>query len=268
MNLNLNFSNQNEYDLNESLVDEMINMYGVQIKLLLTEKINQDDNVFGDFTHMKTNADSIFSMYVLPEETEDFSTDGYSFSPFGASNFDNIVLFISKATLSIDTFLVDDVVDFRLLMSQLIIFPNNKIMEITDVDPCVAGVNNLFTHGNEKSVYKLTCKPYATKIITELVPEHLTAPEVEDYDFSTAFGESETDDTDDSTIETTDSYETLDNFFDELDDTKTDQDNEVKSLSDYADVDYVTEELDEDVDTVEQTILVDDTVESVWGEFD
>lgn len=417
MNLNLNFSNQNEYNINESLVDEMINLYGVKIKLLITEKINQDENVFGDFSHMKSDEDSIFPMMVLPEESEDFSTDGYSFSPFGIGSFDNVVLFISKATLSIDTFLVDEVVDFRLLQSQLIIFPNNKIMEITDVDPCVPGVNNLFTNGNEKSVYKLTCVPYAPKIITELDPEHLVAPEVDDYDFSTDFGdiedsteyettyetvldgielvtngefddelgaewvfneditgeivdgalltssvsanslscyqlissdleigetyqisanilsysykprvyvssnaddindlcdlnvggESSTDfvatttecyirpiansanvtqttdsislqkyitiettveveDTD--VIETTDSYETLDNFFDTLEGIKTDQDTEVKSLSDYADVEFTTEEDEEEEDTQEQTILVDETVENIWGDFE
>lgn len=191
MNLNLNFGNQNDYNINESLIDELINMYGVSIKLLVTEKINQDDAVFGDFTHMKTDEDAIYSMFALPEESEDFSTDGYSFSPFGMESFDNVILFISKASLSIDDFLTDGIVEFKKLQSQLIIFPNNKIMEITDVDPCVPGVNNLFTHGNEKSVYKVTCKPYAPKIINEIDPTHITAPEVEDYDFTTEFGDPE-----------------------------------------------------------------------------
>ena len=233
MNFNLNFGNQNDYDINESLIDEMISLYGVEIKLLLTEKINKDNIVFGDFSHMKTNTDDVFSMFVLPEETEDFSTDGYSFSPFGMGSFDNTVLFISKQSLKIPTFLmIDNVIDFRKLMSQLIIFPNNKLMEITDVDPCVPGVNNLFTNGNEKSVYKLTCKPYTSKLVQEFDQTTIEKPNVGEYNL--------TNDEDEDDIESTDNYETLDNYFDELNDNKDDQDDEVSELSEFSDIDYIT----------------------------
>lgn len=267
MNLNLNFSNQNEYNINDSLVAEMINMYGVEIKLLLTEKINTDVNVFGDFSHFKTNNEDIFSLYALPEESEDFSTDGYSFSPFGMMGFDNVVLFVSRESLiSIDAFLLDGKVDFRKLQSQLIVFPNNKIMEISDADPCVPGINNLFTYENAKSVYKLTCKPYAAKIINEVDKSHITAPVVNDYDFSTEFGDSEDDNDDDINIEDND-YETLDNFFDQLDDTKTEQDAHVAELQEYAEVDKVVPDSGSDKDIVQQAELINNDEKDVWGSF-
>ena len=67
--MNLNFSNQPEYDLNKSLIKEVIDTYGIKIKFLKTEKINID-NVLGDFSHMKTDKDKIFEMFALPENSE------------------------------------------------------------------------------------------------------------------------------------------------------------------------------------------------------
>lgn len=255
MPINLNFSPMPEYDLNESLVDEMINMYGVNIKLLITEKINVDDNVFGDFTHMKSNTEDTFEMFALPEEAEDFSTDGYSFSPFGNAGFDNVVLFLSKNSLKIDGFVVDNNVDYRKVVSNLIIFPNNKIMEITDVDPCVPGVNNLFTQNNAKSVYKLTCKPYQASLVHEVSSDDITAPTTEVYpdfdDFATV-------------MESDDKYETLDNYFDELTDVKSEQDSEVSELSNFAEVISVSKS-DTGIDVTTPAILVDKSTDDVWG---
>jgi len=270
MNLNLNFSGQAEYNINDSLVAEMINLYGVEIKILLTEKINSDNNVFGDFSHFKTNNTDVFNLYAMPEQSEDFSTDGYSFSPFGMMGLDNVVLFVSRESLmKFDAFLLDGKVDFRKLQSQLIVFPNNKIMEISDADAVVQGVNNLFTYENAKSVYKLTCKPYAAKIVNEVSALDITAPEVPDYDFSTEFGDPEIDENEDDNTEIDDvSYDTLDNFFDQLNDEKENQDNEVNKLQDYAEVDRVIPDTKSDKDQVESAILVDDDEKSVWGSFD
>lgn len=269
MNFNLNTSNIPDYDMNDFMIDEVIRMYGVNIKLLLTEKMNQDKNVFGDFSHMKTNSEDIFETWVMPEETEDFTTDGYSFSPFGMSGFDNVVLFISKMSLmpdrmGSDVFMEDEKVDFRKLMSQLIIFPNNKIMEISDVDPCVPSVNNLFTYDNAKSVYKLTCKPFVSNLVQELNNEDIAAPEVDEYDFSTEFGDPEGDDDDDSGLENS-SFDELDKLFDQFEDESQDVDNEVRLLTDYS-PDHVTERPEEESDTVSKS-PIKGTASSIWGEF-
>lgn len=272
MAFNLNTTQHPEYNLNDSLIDEVIQMYGIQIKLLITEKINFDDAVFGDFTHMKTNSDSIFEMYALPENSEDFSTDGYSFSPFGITDFDNIELFVSRQSLSIDEFLVEATeksmgtgvdgkfVDFRKLQSQLIILPNNKIMEITDVDPCVPGVNNLFTHNDAKSVYKLTCKPYNVKLINELNPNDITAPEF--TDFSLEFGEDIVDDTNND-MDSTDSYDSLTKYFDELTNEKNIQDNEANVKEDK---DFIIQNDETDDEIVKSTIVNKDE-KDIFGNY-
>lgn len=285
MNFNINFSKNSEYNLQESLIHQMINLYGVEIKLLLTEKVNRDDNIFGDFSHMKTNKKDTFLMYALPEESEDFSTDGYSFSPFGMNSFDNIVLFVSKKSLMLEPFITTinniETIDFRKIMSQLIIFPNNKIMEITDVDPCVPGINNLFTYENAKSVYKVTCVPYTSKLIQEVKSSDIVAPKVEIYDFSATPEIPRTDDEDvidftnefdefDTTeteelSELEDNYNTLDEYFEKLENIKVVQDDEVSKLSDYANVIFNVPNSDKNKDDTYKTILVDKSEVDVWG---
>ena len=51
--MNFNFSQKPDYQLNTSLTEEMINLYGVLTKFLVIEQINKDDAVFGDYSHMK-----------------------------------------------------------------------------------------------------------------------------------------------------------------------------------------------------------------------
>lgn len=182
--MNFNFTQNAEYTLNTSLVTEMINLYGVLTKFLIVERINLDDNVFGDFSHLKTNNEDIFEMYMIPENTEDWDNGGYNMLGMGLTNFENITLFVAKSNF-------DNVIELPQITGNLIIFPNNKIMEITDTDPVVPGVNNLFTFNDAKSVYKLTCKPYATKLTDEL-------------------------DTTDISVTDEVPYESLDHYFDEL----------------------------------------------------
>ena len=45
--MNLNFYNNPEYELNRSLITEMISMYGIQVKFVKVKKINED-NLFKD----------------------------------------------------------------------------------------------------------------------------------------------------------------------------------------------------------------------------
>lgn len=160
-NFNFNYSRRVEYNLHESLIKEYITHYGILVKFIKTEKINRDDVVFGDFSHMKSNLKDVFDMYMLPENTDGFDTS-YMFNDLGLFNFDNINLFVMKSD-------VDKTgLDLSTVVSNLVILPNNKIMEITSVDWQVPGLNNLYTQDDIKSVYKLSLVPYDNKLTDEI----------------------------------------------------------------------------------------------------
>lgn len=228
--MNFNFTQTPDYQLNNSLVEEMINMYGVPTKFLLVEKINIDDNVFGDYSHLKTDNTQIFEMFMLPETSEDWESEGYGFSSFGLTNLENVILFVAKSNF-------DSIAELKEITGNLLVFPNNKIMEITDTDATVPGINNLFTYNDAKSVYKLTCKPYHFKLIEEL----------DNVDISV-------DDT---------PYETLDNYFQELIDQTDNQDIEAEVTAQVQAV-----EKDEVADELVQKPIVDKTEEDIFGKFE
>lgn len=228
--MNFNFTQNAEYTLNTSLVTEMINLYGVLTKFLIVERINLDDNVFGDFSHLKTNNEEIFEMYMLPENTEDWDNGGYNMLGMGLTNFENITLFVAKSNF-------DSIIELPQITGNLIIFPNNKIMEITDTDSVVPGVNNLFTFNDAKSVYKLTCKPYATKLTDELNTIDISV----------------TDDV---------PYESLDHYFDELITVSDAQDTEAEVTEQVPTVVKV-----DDIDTIVNKPIINNDETDVFGNF-
>ena len=231
--MNFNFTNQNEYQLNTSMTEEMINLYGVLTKLLITEKINRDDVVFGDYSHLKSDSSKIYDIYMLPETSEDWDTSSTAFTNFGLVNFDNVSLFIAKSSLDP----LPDTIDEPLnLIGNLIVFPNNKVMEITDSEWSVPGVNNLFTYNDAKSVIKVTCKPHDFKLINEL-------------------------DTVDISAEEDVPYETLDHYFNELIDEAVKQDETAEVVPT---VDTV---IDLDIDQKVKKPIIDKTEDDVWGQF-
>ncbi len=229
--MNFNINDNPEYDLNAGLIDEVINLYGVPVKFLITTKLNNDDNVFGDYSSIKTDNSKIFEIYALPENSDSWDSGGYNFSEFGMLNMDNVSVFVSKNT-------VENIMelDFKSLYNNLLVMPNNKILEVTDVQFEVPGVNNLFTFKNTKSVYKLTLKPYSVKLTDEI-------------------------DTKDISIDDED-YNTLNNYFDELLDRKISLDNEMEIKPS---VDTI--EKKPDIDIVVKKPRVDTTIDSIFGEF-
>lgn len=227
---NFNFTENPAYDLNTSLISEVINLYGVSTKFLIIERINKDDAVFGDFTHLKTDSNNVFEMFMLPEISEDWDTSEAAFNSFGLTNFENISLFVARAS-------IDDM-EITHVVGNLVVLPNNKVMEISNASWEVPGINNLFTYSDARSVLKLSCKPYDNKLISEL----------DDIDISV----------DDSTA-----YETLDSYFSELVTVKDTQDNETEVL---ASVQTVTKT--GNIDTVVSKSIVDKTESSPFGEFD
>ena len=231
--MGFNFNSAPEYSLNTSLTTEMISLYGVETKFLVVERINRDDVVFGDYSHLKTDNTQIFDMTMLPENSEDWDESGYRLTEFGLTNFENISLFVAKASF-------DGVLELKEIVGNLIIFPNNKIMEITDVDATTPGINNLFTYNDTKSVYKLICKPYQAKIIHELDPEHISVAE-------------------DPVAEP---YETLDNYFDELINQAVAQDDEAEVIPQVNTVDK-----SQSADQIVVKPIVDNDEDDVWGQF-
>ena len=230
---NYNMDSSPEYDLNASLIDECISLYGVPTKFLVTTKLNSDDTVFGDYSSIKTDDTKIFDVFMLPENTESWDSGGYNFSDFGLLNNDNCSCFVSKLSV------VTIGLEFKSLYGNLVVMPNNKIMEVTDVQFEVPGVNNLFTFKNAKSVYKLTLKPYAVKLTDEI-------------------------DTGDISVDPDEDYSTLDNYFNELLDVKISQDTEMEIKPA---VDTINKEDGVEIDIVQGKPRVSRVEDSVFGEF-
>lgn len=232
--MNFNFNSAPEHDLNTSLVTEIINLYGILTKFLITEKINTDSTVFGDYSHMKSDSDKIFDIYMLPEISEDWDQGDYSYNQGYFNNFDVINLFAARTNFES---IIGNESDIGKIIGNLVILPNNKIMEVTNVDITVPGINNLFTYNDAKTVYTLSCKPYDSKLIQEL-------------------------DTVDISVDPDDEpYETIDSYFSELIDQATAQDNEAEVTPS-----VTTIEKTGGIDNVVVKPIVDLEEDDVWGQ--
>lgn len=157
--MNLNFYNNPEYELNRSLITEMISMYGIQVKFVKVKKINED-NLFKDYQHLVADKNDIIEMYALPENSDSFDSSGYQFNSFGFTDLNNLSVFISVESFGD--------IQFKEIVGNLIVLPSNKILEITDVTFQVPGINNDYVNNNSRTVYKLTLTPYEFKLTDNL----------------------------------------------------------------------------------------------------
>jgi len=184
---------------------ELINLYGIKCKLLLTEKINYDKSCFGDYQSIKTNKEDTFLIPMLPENSDTYDDIGINFSEFGMLNVESINMFVSRKVIDKvfeekfdeegvedEEYVVDSFSPIKRLQSNLVILPSNRVMEITNVEFMVPGINNLFTEQDTKNVYKLTMKTYDVKLTDDL-------ESINDED-----------------TETIGSYKELDSYFNEL----------------------------------------------------
>jgi hypothetical protein len=166
MNLNLyDDSYDGEYELFRSTSEELIDTFGVPVKYLITKKINQD-SVFGEHSHIKIDNEAVFQMFAMPSATDMWEGDSNIFSRFGLENLDVISIFIARTNFEkIHPELVNRegsaTVD-NLPNGNLVVFNNNKIMEVTNFELASSehGNNNVFTSNRDKNVYKLTLKSY------------------------------------------------------------------------------------------------------------
>ncbi|MCK5537178.1 MAG: hypothetical protein KAI79_10140 [Bacteroidales bacterium] len=189
---NLNYSKQPDYNLQHTMLDEMINIYGVPTILLKTERINKDDLVFGDWSHIKVDGESRFNMMALPEISETWGDMSTNFSDWGMLNLETISLFVSKKTIESIYTDINTTTGFGAIIGNLVVLNSDRIVEITDVSFEVEGTSNLFTTSAQKNVYRLTCKTYSVKSTDEL-PQDIIKSEEADVD-----------------------YDALDQYFDEL----------------------------------------------------
>ena len=219
--MNFNYTKTNTYNMYSNQTAELINLYGIKVKLLLTEKINYDKSCFGDYQSIKINNENTFSLPMLPETSAEYDNIGVNFSDYGMLNVETINLFVArKPIMSVfedifdkegvgdDEYNPDPLSPIKKLQSNLVILPNNRVMEITNVEFMVPGINNLFTEQDIKNVYKLTLKVYDRKLTD---------------DISNLNNEDE---------ETIGSYKELDSYFNELTTNQVKVDNEAENKID------------------------------------
>lgn len=171
---NFNFSHKNEYLLNHSMIRECIHLYGIPCKFVIIQKVNFDQSVFGDYSAIKTNNSDTFMIHMLPENAEDIDKSQYEFNEFGLNNYDTTMGYISTSDLP-------EGLNITNLTGNLMVFPSNQIMEISDCEQKVPGINNLWAYSDQVSVYRLTLKPYERRAQDEIDNESvLNTVEVKD----------------------------------------------------------------------------------------
>lgn len=211
--MNFNFTHKNEYNLNNSLICECIKLYGVEAKLLKTEKVNLDKDVFGDWSSIKTNGKDIFDIHLLPDNAENFDINNYSFGDFGFLNSESASVYCSAQECLKLGFGMNE------LMGCLIVLPSNKVMEISNIDILNPGINNLWAYSDAKCVFKLTLNTYNFKI----------QDEINNYDIiNTLDIKEDTTCLKDKIENEIDNLDALDNYFEKLLNTKNKQDYEAE----------------------------------------
>jgi hypothetical protein len=152
--MGFNFNNyEEEYELFNSQTEEMINMFGLEIKYVKSTNQNLDE-IFGEFSHKKFTQDGIEKFFVYPEAFDDFQSIGNTFSKFGFSNTETFNCFVSAN--GIDSLGYTN--PKGECVGDIIVLPNNKKFEITLVDDSPVGTNNMFPYSNKKNVYLLQTK--------------------------------------------------------------------------------------------------------------
>ena len=163
--MNFNFHQKPDYSLNTGLIDELIRLYGTPVRFLVTEKLMdswESNRVFGDFKTLKTDLyRDALEFFVLISDNEEYPNGlQFAFNNYGLINDDTLQVFVSLKSLEP---LKDQNGNIhpKEIISNLLIFPNGKLMEITDCQLHVPGVNNKFVYSNNPSCYQLSLKSYS-----------------------------------------------------------------------------------------------------------
>ena len=166
MAFNLNTSRKPENSFYKTMIDEVIEMYGIPVKYLYADKINPNE-VFKDFSHLSVNPEiRSKDIYLLPEDSSDWEGD-VVYNNFGFYNQWTQHLFISRLEV-LELYPDFDFENGRSkLTNNLIITPSSTVLEITHVETFDPGINNLWGFADRTSVYKLSVKIYDHNIADE-----------------------------------------------------------------------------------------------------
>jgi len=250
--MNFNYGSKPVYKLNANLQNELINLYGISVKYLKTEKINKDINIFGDYSHLKSDGNKIYDLIMLPENSESFDMLDYGFSNFGLLDTNNIKLFVSRKSIELAHPNIDTSRGFDGILGNLIITPSNKMFEITDIDFMTPGINNLFTEIDSKSVYAITCKPYDIQLINELNNRDITKTSTGPVP-NTLIGDEQENEEDPV-------YTNLDSYFSEIIDIKNEQDDQTTNIDINSSKAIIN-------NTIINKPIIDNSEDDVFGKF-
>ncbi len=217
---NLNVSRKNDYKLNESLIHENIQIYGVPCSYLFSARVNED-KTFNDFSHFKVDPNiDYLDIMLLPEDASNWGGENV-FNSFGFYNQQNTNVFISKSTmLEIYPDFLTSTDGRTKIINSLLIIPSGTILEITDLNSYSEGISNLWNFSDDPSSYKLSTKVYDINLADENIENIKTtiklkeAPDGEIFEY-------------DEEIDTSE----LDNFFDQVEKVKVTQDELAEGLS-------------------------------------
>jgi hypothetical protein len=151
-----NFNNNaNEYELSGNLTAEMIDLYGLQVSYIKTEKVSKD-KLLSEYRFLRADNDSVYKVMVYPDNTSGYDNQNDILSKFGMMMFDTISLYISARVFK--TIFPDE--NYQTGINDLIVMPSQQIFEISEIEAQVPGLNNMFLYDNLKNVYTLKLKPY------------------------------------------------------------------------------------------------------------
>jgi len=200
--MNFNFSNK-EYDLFATNAEEIIRLYGIPCRIVITDKVNKDI-IFGDFSHFEANGGKTYDIYAMPENPEEFDVYDRLRSQFGIPNDTSINLFIAKPTAyeliqySQNYQNEYDVTDasnnmeiYKSLISSIIILPSGRLMEIVQIDEDTPGTSNAFLFNFAKVCYKFGCREYIPRKSDKLDVDAV----IQDKDWSEELGQPKNDNT-------------------------------------------------------------------------
>ena len=167
--MNFNSRHDNEYKLAQTATNNLIKLYGLQVKYIETSVVHPDF-IHGDFNHIKT--EGIHDWTVLPEDgTENFNEDIYQ--EFGLFDTSGLTLYatsddVDKLQKEQRLHNEDNPRDLSIqpdstgksLINDLILLPSGKFLEVTDVEAHVPGLNNRFFDANKKNLYKIEVRSY------------------------------------------------------------------------------------------------------------
>lgn len=220
MGFNLNRSEKNDYKLKERQIKEMISIYGVVVDYMYTEKMNVDA-ILKDFSHLTMKKGDSIKIDLLPEDTAGWEGD-LQWDMFGLHNQRTISFFIAKDT-------VDEISEryenkYSGIINSLIVLPSGTILEITDMVSQVEGVNNLFTYSDNIAVYRLNTKVYYNSKQNVIDAKNITTAGIDvpngvEIDYR------------DPEVDSEQSFDDLDDYFNSLEDVKEERDIESQKVS-------------------------------------